>query len=151
MGVYILRGPLYTDLRQSFIYFVAKSNMPKGITKGGNMPSTTLTQKSTAMDYLSAPRDSGIVKNLMALIGYVAPKNGRLPAGCKLDTLIALSDVLASDEETSSKVATRVHELQSERRKAVARVKATPESIIEAVKSGQISLSELKAKIDALS
>ena len=115
------------------------------------MPKTTKNQKSTAMDYLSAPRDSGIVKNLMALIGYVAPKNGRLPAGAKLDTLKALSDVLASDEETSSKVATRVHELQSDRRKATLRVKANPESIIEAVKSGQISLSELKAKINALS
>ena len=114
------------------------------------MPSTTEMQKSTAMDYLSAPRDSGIVKGLMSLIGYTAPKGGRLPAGVKLDTLKAMSDVLASDEETSSKVATRVHELQSERRKATLRVKATPESIIEAVKLGHISLSELKAKINAL-
>jgi len=115
------------------------------------MPSTTEMQKSTAMDYLSAPRDSGIVKDLMSLIGYTAPKGGRLPAGVKLDTLKAMSDVLASDEEVSSKVATRVHELQSERRKATLKVKATPESIIEAVKLGHISLSELKAKINALS
>ena len=54
------------------------------------MPATSKTQKGTAMDYLSAPRDSGIVKSLMASIGYEAPKGGRLPAGVKLDTLIAL-------------------------------------------------------------
>ena len=52
------------------------------------MPSTTETQKSTAMDYLSAPRNEGLVKNLMALIGFVAPPNGRLPAGAKYLSLI---------------------------------------------------------------
>ena len=44
-------------------------------------PATTETQKGTAMDYLAAPRDSGIVKNLMAMLGFVAATGGRLPAG----------------------------------------------------------------------
>ena len=115
------------------------------------MPATTEKQKGTAMDYLAAPRDSGIVKSLMALLGFSTPKGGRLPAGCKLDALIALSEVLKMDDgdEFRSLVATRVQELQSKRRVSRARLAATPESVIAAVKSGQISLDELKAAIDA--
>ena len=110
------------------------------------MPSTTDSQKGTAMDYLSAPRDSGLVKNLMSLLGYTAPTGGRLPAGVKYDTIVALNDVFASkdNDEIRSMVATRIIELQSARRKATHKVSATPERIISAVKSGKINLAELK-------
>ena len=110
------------------------------------MPSTTKGQKGTAMDYLSAPRHEGIVKNLMMLIWYEATKGGRLPAGVKYDTIVALNDVFASkdNDEIRSMVATRIIELQSARRKATHKVSATPESIISAVKSGKINLAELK-------
>ena len=114
------------------------------------MPSTTDTQKSTAMDYLSAPRSEGLVKNLMSLIGFVAPENGRLPAGAKYDTIIALNDVLGANGEFASMVATRVLELQAQRRTSAPKMSATPESVIKAVKSGKISLEELKAQIKAL-
>ena len=114
------------------------------------MPSTTDTQKSTAMDYLSAPRSEGLVKNLMSLIGIVAPENGRLPAGAKYDTIIALNDVLGVNGEFASMVATRVLELQAQRRTSAPKMSATPESVIKAVKSGKISLEELKAQIKAL-
>tara|TARA_R100001244_G_C5144228_1_gene128469 strand:+ start:435 stop:809 length:375 start_codon:yes stop_codon:yes gene_type:complete len=123
--------------------------------KGGKktMPATVKTQKGTAMDYLAAPRDSGVVKSLMATLGYEAPKGGRLPAGVKLDTLIALSEVFATDDsdEFRSIVATRVDELQSARRVSRAKMSATPESVIAAVKAGQISLEELKSALDAMS
>jgi len=122
--------------------------------KGGkNMPATVKTQKGTAMDYLAAPRDSGVVKGLMALLGYEAPKGGRLPAGVKYDTLMALSEVLASEDsdEFRSIVATRVQELQSARRVSRAKMSATPESVIAAVKAGQISLDELKSALDKMS
>ena len=104
-------------------------------------PASTETQKGTAMDYLSAPRDSGIVKSLMTLIGYTAPKGGRLPAGVKLDTLIALSELLAVEDNSEfvSMLVTRVNELQANRRTATVKVSATPESIIDAVKSGKIN------------
>ena len=122
--------------------------------KGGkkSMPATSKSQKGTAMDYLSAPRDSGIVKEIMSLIGFTATKGGRLPAGCKYDTLIALRDALGSDDndEFQSQLASRVVELQSARRKSSAKVKATPESIVQAVKMGKISLDDLKAQLDAL-
>ena len=114
------------------------------------MPSTSKTQKSTAMDYLSAPRSEGLVKSLMAMIGYSAPKGGRLPSGSKYDTIIALNDVLGANDEFRSMVATRVVELQASRRVGVPKVSAPPESVFNAGKQGKISLAELKAQIELL-
>jgi|TARA_R100000808_G_C2035301_1_gene77299 hypothetical protein len=114
------------------------------------MPSTSTSQKSTAMDYLSAPRSEGLVKSLMSLIGYSALDGGRLPSGVKYDTIIALNDVLGANDEFRSMVATRVVELQASRRVGTPKVSATPESVINAVKQGKISLAELKAQIEAL-
>lgn len=116
------------------------------------MPASTDTQKGTAMDYLSAPRDSGIVKSLMSLIGYTTSKGERLPAGVKIDTLMALNELLAvkDNEEFTSMLATRVVELQASRRTATLKVKATPESIIDAVKSGKINLAELTEALSGL-
>ena len=110
------------------------------------MPASTKTQKGTAMDYLAAPRDSGIVKSLMASVGYEAPKGGRLPAGVKLDTLKALDEAFTVEDfaDFVSAIQTRVGELQASRRTASVKVSATPESIVNAVKSGKISLSDLK-------
>ena len=122
--------------------------------KGGKYmsPASTETQKGTAMDYLSAPRDSGIVKNLMSLIGYTAQKGGRLPAGVKVDTLVALNELLAvkDNDEFVSMLVTRVNELQANRRTSTVKVRATPESIIDAVKSGKINLSELTEALSSL-
>ena len=112
------------------------------------MPKTTETQKSTAMDYLAAPRGEGIVKNLMALLGFQAPKGGRLPVGVKYDTLVAMNDVLSA--ETTSMITSRIVELQASRRLSTGKVSATPESIISAIKSGRISLTELQAKLEAM-
>ena len=116
------------------------------------MPKTTETQKSTAMDYLSAPRNSGIVKNLMSLLGFTASEGGRLPVGVKYDTLVALNDVLSVEEfnKTTSAITSRIIDLQASRRLGAGKVSATPESIISAVKTGRISLTELKAKLEAM-
>ena len=122
--------------------------------KGGKkvMPATTEKQKGTAMDYLAAPRESGIVKSLMASVGYEAPKGGRLPAGVKLDTLTALNEAFTVEDFSDfvSSIQSRVAELQSARRVSRAKLSATPESVIAAVKSGRISLDELKAQLDAM-
>ena len=42
------------------------------------MVATKATQKSTAMDYLASPRSEGLVVGIMTLLGYTAPKGGRL-------------------------------------------------------------------------
>ena len=116
------------------------------------MPATTKTQKGTAMDYLAAPRDSGIVKSLMASIGYTAAEGGRLPAGVKLDALIAISEALtvADFDEFKSSICGRVATLQAARRVATVKVAATPESVVAAVKSGKISLKDLQSALAAL-
>ena len=83
---------------------------------------------------------------------YEAPKGGRLPAGVKLDTLTALNEAFTVDDFSDfvSSIQSRVAELQSARRVSRAKLSATPESVIAAVKSGRISLEELKAQLDAM-
>ena len=114
------------------------------------MPKTTKTQKGTAMDYLSAPRADGIVVSLLALLGFKAPKGGRLPAGVKYDTLLALNEVFAMSEahDVVSMTANVINDLQGSRRKGTAgRISASPTSVVNAVKSGKLSLDELKKAI----
>ena len=117
------------------------------------MVATTENQKSTAMDYLSAPRSEGLVVSLLSLLGWEAPKNGRLPAGVKYDTLIALRDVFSIEEsyDLRAMIGSRIAELQANRKTgASARISASPKSIMEAVKSGKLSLDELKAAIASM-
>ena len=117
------------------------------------MPNTTVNQKSTAMDYLSAPRSEGLVVSLLSLLGWEAPKNGRLPAGVKYDTLIAMRDVFSIEEsyDLRAMIGSRIAELQANRKTgASARISASPKSIMEAVKSGKLSLDELKAAIASM-
>ena len=114
------------------------------------MPKTTKTQKGTAMDYLSAPRADGIVVSLLALLGFKAPKGGRLPAGVKYDTLLALNEVFAMSEAINvvSMTANLISDRQSARRTGgKGRITASPTSVVNAVKSGKLSLDELKSAI----
>ena len=117
------------------------------------MPKTTKNQKSTAMDYLSAPRSEGLVVSLLSILGWEAPKGGRLPAGVKYDTLIAMRDVFSISEsfDTVAMIGSRIAELQANRKTgASARISASPKSIMEAVKSGKLSLDELKQAIASM-
>lgn len=117
------------------------------------MVATTENQKSTAMDYLSAPRSEGLVVALLTLLGFTAPKNGRLPAGVKYDTIVALHDVFSISEsyDIRTMVSERIAELQAGRKsEAKARISASPDSIMNAVKSGKLSLDELKRAIATL-
>ena len=117
------------------------------------MVATKENQKSTAMDYLSAPRSEGLVVSLLSLLGWQAPTGGRLPAGVKYDTLVALHDVFSIEEgyEIRSMVGSRIAELQASRRSgSSARISASPKSIMEAVKSGKLSLDELKQALAGL-
>ena len=117
------------------------------------MVATKANQKSTAMDYLSAPRAEGLVVALISLLGFTAPENGRLPAGVKYDTIVALHDVFSISEsyDVRTMVSERIAELQAGRKsEAKARISASPESIMNAVKSGKLSLDELKNAIASL-
>ena len=117
------------------------------------MVATIEYQKSTALDYLSAPRSEGLVVSLLSLLGFTAPENGRLPAGVKYDTIVALHDVFSVSEsyEIRTMVGERIAELQAGRKsEAKARISASPDSIMNAVKSGKLSLDELKKAIAGL-
>ncbi len=120
------------------------------IPRGEKMVATKENQKSTAMDYLSAPRSEGLVVSLLSLLGFTAPKDGRLPAGVKYDTIVALHDVFSISEsfEIRTMISERIAELQAGRKsEAKARISASPESIMNAVKSGKLSLDDLKKAI----
>ena len=113
------------------------------------MVATKSNQKSTAMDYLSAPRSEGLVVALLSLLGFEAPKGGRLPVGVKYDTIVALRDVFSSEDSNDvlNMVQARISELQASRKPATPRISASPKSIMDAVKSGKLSLDELKSAI----
>jgi|TARA_R100001530_G_C4266717_1_gene141986 uncharacterized small protein (DUF1192 family) len=117
------------------------------------MPKTTKTQKGVAMDYLASPRSEGLVVSLLALLGFQAPEGGRLPAGVKYDTLKALRDVFSISEasEIVAMIGSRIAELQAGRKSASAgRITASPKSIVDAVKSGKLSLDELKEALASM-
>ena len=94
-----------------------------------------------------------MVVSLLSLLGFTAPENGRLPAGVKYDTIVALHDVFSVSEsyEIRTMVGERIAELQAGRKsEAKARISASPDSIMNAVKSGKLSLDELKKAIAGL-
>jgi len=117
------------------------------------MPKTSENQKSTAMDYLSAPRSEGLVVNLLSLLGFTAGDGGRLPQGLKYDTIVALRDVFSSDigSSTAEVVGQRICQLQADRKSGTAtRISASPESLMNAVKAGKLTLDQLKEAIAGL-
>ena len=116
------------------------------------MVATKTDQKSTAMDYLSAPRSEGLVVSLLSLLGFTAGDGGRLPQGLKYDTLVAMRDVFSADvgAQTAELIGARVCELQADRKTASPRISASPESLMNAVKAGKLSLDQLKEAIAGL-
>ena len=69
------------------------------------------------MDYLWAPKDEQLVSNLLDYIGVVpVGESTRYPAGVKYDTLVAISDVLHTNEKFASMVASSTHAYQSKRK-----------------------------------
>jgi hypothetical protein len=95
------------------------------------------------MDYLWAPKDEQIVSGLLDLLGFAGVgKSGRYPTGVKYDTLVALCDVVSSNEEMASLVASRTHQLQGQRKRSG---KApSVDSVVLALQSGKMSEADLK-------
>ena len=140
-------------MRETFIYTPDPVYMSPKSDRSKTMVATKTDQKSTAMDYLSAPRSEGLVVALLSILGWEAPKGGRLPAGVKYDTLIAMRDVFSISEsfDTVAMIGSRIAELQANRKTgASARISASPKSIMEAVKSRKLSLDELKQAIASM-
>ena len=115
------------------------------------MVATKENQKSTAMDYFAAPRHEGLVVGVLEKIGYTAGDGGRLPVGVKYDFIKALDNVMSTKEgeHIIDLVGGEVATLQDFRKTSAPRITASPVSIMSAVKSGKLSLDELKAAIAA--
>ncbi len=95
------------------------------------------------MDYLWAPKDEKLVSGLLDLIGItVVGKSGRYPTGVKYDALVAICDVVSSDEKTASMIASRTHDLQSQR-KSMGKAPSV-DSVVHALQSGKMSEADLK-------
>ena len=69
------------------------------------------------MDYLWAPKSEGIVSDILDHIGITkVGTSNRYPTGVKYDTLIAISDVLHSNDDFASMVASSTHKYQAKRK-----------------------------------
>jgi hypothetical protein len=95
------------------------------------------------MDYLWAPKDEMLVSSLLDSLGFTrVGKSQRYPTGVKYDALVAICDVIGANEKTASMVASRTHELQSER-KATGKAPSI-DSVVSALASGTMSEADLK-------
>ena len=115
------------------------------------MVATKENQKSTAMDYFAAPRSEGLVVGVLEKIGFTHGEGGRLPVGVKYDFIKAVDNILSTDigEPFGELLGGEVATLQDSRKTSAPRITASPTSIMSAVKSGKLSLDELKAAIKA--
>ncbi len=96
------------------------------------------------MDYLWAPKDEGVVSGILNHLGFEpVGVSSRYPAGIKYDTLIAISEMLSSNDKASSMVASRTHQLQGDR-KTTRRKAPSVDSVVHALQSGKMSEDELK-------
>ena len=96
------------------------------------------------MDYLWATKSEGVVEDMLTSIGITkVGKSGRFPTGVKYDTLIAISEAMRIDEQFSSMVASRTHDLQKSR--GPKSRGPSVDSVVSALQSGKMSESDLKA------
>jgi len=94
------------------------------------------------MDYLWAPKSEGVVSDILDHIGITkVGKSDRYPTGVKYDTLVAISDVLHSNEKFASMIASATHAYQA-KRKVQGRA-PTVDSLVSAM--GRMSEADLKA------
>ena len=95
------------------------------------------------MDYLWAPKDEKLVSSLLDSLGFArGGVSQRYPTGVKYDCLVAICDVIGSNDKTASMVASRTHELQS-KRKATGKAPSV-DSVVSALASGKMSEADLK-------
>tara|TARA_R100001015_G_C4571081_1_gene129124 strand:+ start:372 stop:698 length:327 start_codon:yes stop_codon:yes gene_type:complete len=93
------------------------------------------------MDYLWAPKSEGVVSDILNHIGITkVGTSNRYPTGVKYDTLIAISDVLHSNEDFASMVASSTHNYQA-KRKTLGRAPSV-DSLVSAM--GRMSEDDLK-------
>ena len=111
----------------------------------------TGTHKSTAMDSFAAPRNEGLIVNILNNFGFGQSEGGRFAAGLKYDFVKAIDNVTSTKEANNiiEMIGSETARLQAERRTTTKRVTmpTTPEGAIKKLKENGMSLDELEAII----
>jgi len=108
----------------------------------------TGTHKSTAMDSFAAPRNEGLIVNILNNFGFAQSEGGRFAAGLKYDFVKAIDNVTSTKEAKNiiEMIGSETARLQAERRTPTKRITmpTTPEGAISALKANGMSIDELK-------
>ena len=115
----------------------------------------TGTHKSTAMDSFAAPRNEGLIPQVLNNFGFAQSDKGRFAAGLKYDFVKALANVSSVkklSDELVALVGGETARLQSERKRSSKRVTLpdTPEAAINLLKAEGMTVDELKLVIAAM-
>ena len=114
----------------------------------------TGTHKSTAMDSFAAPRDEGLIVNILNTFGFAQSEGGRFAAGLKYDFVKAIDNVTSTKEAKHiiEMIGSETARLQAERRTPTKRITmpTTPEGAVKAIQANGMSLDELQKFIKQL-
>ena len=114
----------------------------------------TGTHKSTAMDSFAAPRNEGLIVNILNNFGFAQSEGGRFAAGLKYDFVKAIDNVTSTKEAKHiiEMIGSETARLQAERRTPTKRITipTTPEGAVKAIQANGMSLDELQTFIKQL-
>ena len=110
--------------------------------------------KSTAMDSFAAPREEGLIVNILNNFGFGQSEGGRFAAGLKYDFVKAIDNVTSTKEAKNiiEMIGSETARLQAERRTPTKRITmpTTPEGAVKAIQANGMTLDELTAYIKVL-
>ena len=111
----------------------------------------TGTHKSTAMDSFAAPREEGLIVNILNNFGFGQSEGGRFAAGLKYDFVKAIDNVTSTKEAKNiiDMIGSETARLQAERRTTSSRVTvpSTPEGVLALLKNGKLSADDVERAI----
>lgn len=104
--------------------------------------------KSTAMDSFAAPREEGLIVNILNNFGFAQSEGGRFAAGLKYDFVKAIDNVTSTElaNDLIQMIGSETARLQAERRTTSSRVTIpqTPEGVLNMISSGKMSADDVK-------
>ena len=104
--------------------------------------------KSTAMDSFAAPREEGLIVNILNNFGFAQSEGGRFAAGLKYDFVKAIDNVASTElaDDLIQMIGSETARLQAARRTTSSRVTIpqTPEGVLNMISSGKMSADDVK-------
>ena len=100
------------------------------------------------MDSFAAPREEGLIVNILNTFGFAQSEGGRFAAGLKYDFVKAIDNVASTElaNDLIQLIGSETARLQAERRTTSARVTLpqTPEGVLNMISSGKMSADDVK-------